>query len=549
MLSSTRLPFFFKSVFGSAQLMALIAIIAAFYHSGGIFINCLICLATYDVIHKFLIAPIPLKNNRGWQVVIVGAGPAGLCAAKKLMDVGINDFVILEKSSGIGGTWRQNKYPGVASDIPPHYYSFSFFLNPWWSKLFVNGAEIYDYIKLLAKTFGLMKYIRFDSAVTVAHWDKREKKWHLSTTTGQEYKADIVIRATGLFHLARNPKFKNEDAFSGDIVHSLDWKPEMPLKGKRVAVIGTGASGVQIVPSIVDKVDELILFQRTPAWSPIKRNFRYSEWTKMLFYIVPWTGWLVRALQFWYYEFVHHFMLKMDSPFMDYFQKGMEDEMRDVIGDDPELVDKLIPKYTFGCKRAAASDSFLQSFKKKHVNCVTESIDAFTQNGIRTLDGQEYACDLIIKATGFDLLASMKSFPLYGTDPDQSWGDIVGKEPRSHLGVTIPGFPNFFMIFGPNSGASHVSMFFTFECQVNYIIDCLRCLERDGKSVIELKKEVYDASVAGVKWYMRNKSYASNSCTSAFMNDVGVNWTLWPRDLVSFWYNTYSCRTSEYSME
>ncbi len=549
MLDSTRLPHFVGDVIKSPHLTIAIAYLVVYWNPMSRFCMLLASVVALDLLVKLITAPVPLKRGAEWKIVIVGAGPAGLCMAKRLLDVGVDDFLILEKSDSVGGTWYYNRYPGCASDIPPHYYSFSFHMNPWWTHLFVEGSELYAYLKDLAETFGLLKYVRYNNEVNEARWDKTAKMWTITTKNGHTYKANFLIRATSIFHFAKSPTFKGEENYKNEQVHSLHWHSNVNVDGKKVAVIGTGASGVQIVPNIADKVSKLYLFQRNPVWSPMKKNYKYYEWMKVMFYMVPWTNQILRYAQFWYYEFVHHFMLKLDSRLFGFFEKMTRDEMKEIIGDDKELQELLIPKYAYGCKRAAASNAYLQTFKRPHVKCVTSTIDHFTENGIRTEDGNEYEIDLVIKATGFDNLKSMKSFDTYGEDEKTKWGDMIGIEPRSYKGCSIPGFPNFFIIFGPNTGASHVSMFYTFECSCTYIIDCIRQLEKAEKESMVVKDEVYQHAVANVKWYMRNKTYDHGSCISNFMNEEGVGWVLYPRDLVTYWWEMLSCKASDYLME
>ncbi len=549
MLDSTRIPNFIGEVIKAPHLLVSMAYLAFYWNPMSRFCLVLLTIVIIDLIVKFISAPVPLKKGSDWKVVIVGAGPAGLCMAKKLLDVGVDDFLILEKNHTVGGTWYYNRYPGVACDIPPHYYSFSFHLNPWWTHLFVEGNELFAYLKDLAESFGLLKYVRYKTEVAEARWDKTEKMWKITTTNGHTYTAHFLIRATSIFHFAKSPTFRGEENYKNEQVHSLHWNNNVDVDNKKVAVIGTGASGVQIVPNIADKVSKLYLFQRNPVWSPMKKNYKYYEWLKVIFYLVPWTNQALRYAQFWYYEIVHHFMLKIDSRFFGFFEKMARDEMKEIIGDDKELQELLIPKYAYGCKRAAASNAYLQTFKRPHVKIVTSTIQEFTENGICTEDGQEYAVDLVIKATGFDNLKSMKSFDTYGEDEKHTWGEIVGSEPRSYKGVSVPNFPNFFIMFGPNTGASHVSMFYNFECQATYIIDCIRKLEKHDKETMVVKEEVFQHSLANTKWYMRNKSYDHGSCISTFMNEEGVGWVLYPRDLISYWLEMYSCNANDYVME
>ena len=549
-LAKTRIPYFVTSLLEAPHLLAGTAILYIF-GSANFLTNILFYLVVLDLIRKYCSSPVPLPLEAAskWKFVIVGAGPSGLCMAKRLLDVGMQNFVILEKSQGVGGVWHDNRYPGLSCDIPAHLYSYSFFLNPNWSNAHAMRDEIYRYFNDFAQHFGLLKYVKFGIEVTAATWDSKTKQWNISTKGGEQFSANFFIRATGPLHFPSSTTFKNEENFSKSIMHSRLWDPDTKLEGKRVAVIGTGATAVQIVPAIADSVKKLYVFQRSPAWAPKRGDFQIRDWMKALFSSIPWTMQIYRYSIFLVREFFYHTLFCMNSPLHSLTQFIVLRDMKEVIGDDKELTEKLIPKYDVGCKRITVTDSYLQTFKKPHVKLITDPIEEFTAKGIFTKDGTEHKVDLIIKATGYDLMANLQSMPTFGTDGNHSAVDkIEADTPRSYLGVAVPEFPNMFFTIGPNSGLAHSSIIFIIETQVNYIIECMRNLAEAKKSSMEVKKRRFDDHVEYIKSHMDNKAFASSTCSSYYKNTAGTNWGVWPKDLITYWLSMYNCRSEDYVM-
>ena len=549
-LANTRIPFFVNSLLEAPHLLTGIAILIMFGRAN-ILTNVLFYFVTADIIRKYFSSPVPLPKEATskWKMVIVGAGPSGLCMAKRLLDVGMDNFVILEKSQAVGGVWHDNRFPGLSCDVPAHFYSYSFYLNPFWSRAYATRDELYQYFNNFATHFGLLKYVKFGVEVTAANWDKRTKQWHISTKEGKELCATFFVRATGPLHFPSETMLKNEESFSKQIMHSRLWDPNVKLEGKRVAIIGTGASAVQIVPAIADSVKYLNVFQRTPAWAPKRGDFQISDLMQAMFSGIPWTMQIYRYSLFVVREIFYHTLFSMNSPLHTLSEFLVLRDMKEAIGDDKELAAKLIPKYDVGCKRITVTDSYLQAFKKPNVDLITDPIDEFTIEGVRTKNGIEHKVDVIIKATGYDLMANLWTLPTYGTDGNYSHAEKVKADvPRAYLGVTVPEFPNMFFTIGPNSGLAHSSIIFVIETQVNYIIECMRTLAEANKSAMEVKKRRFEDHVEYIKYHMDNKSFASSTCSSYYKNSAGINFGVWPKDLITYWLSAYHCHSDDYDM-
>ena len=489
--------------------------------------------------------PTPIPNGSKWRVAIVGAGASGLCMAKRLKDVGIHDFVILEKSHEVGGTWLHNRYPGVACDITSHFYCFSFHYNPNWSRAFSGGKEILEYFKNFAKTFDLYGHIRFGVHVDETRWDDQTRMWTLSAGN-ERFEANFFISATGPLIVPNVPPFKDMKQFKGTLLHSAEWDDDLELSGKRVGVIGTGATAVQIVPTIADEAKSVHLFQRTPAWSPYRRNFYFPALLKAALRLCPF---LITAMRYFYFitgELAFHLFFTVNRWSHPVGNWIIARGMRRALNHDPDLCQRLIPEYSMGCKRVTPSQNYLRSFQKDNVHLLTDPIEGFTSNGVVTKSDVQYEFDVVILATGYDLLATCRPFQTFGENARQSQEDGWRDEPRAYLGVAQSGFPNKFMICGPGSGLGHSSILYVIECQVNYVIDCIRKLSAtESKKSMNLKSHVYEDFIDYLKHSMRNRAFNGN-CFSWYKNSRGVNWTLWPNDLVSFWYHTYSCSVDDY---
>mgnify|MGYP000293516851 CR=1 FL=1 len=418
------------------------------------------------------------------HIVIVGTGFAGIGMGIRLKQAGIDDFTILEQASGVGGTWRDNHYPGAACDVESHLYSFSFEKNPGWSRTFACQKEILAYLERCADKYGIRPHIRFDTAVTGASFDEASGLWSLGTSRGETLQARVVVSGTGGLSRPSRPDLPGLSTFAGKTFHSARWDDAYPLEGKTVGVIGTGASAVQIVPAIAPRVGKLHVFQRTPPWILPKADRAFSEREKERFRRHPWRMSLERSALYWRRELtglgfvVEPRLFRLLEPLV---LKYLERQVR-----DPVLRKKLTPDYRLGCKRILPTNEYYPALQRPNVELVTEGIEAIQPAGIRTRDGEERPLDLLILATGFEAAEAVAPFAITGRggrDLNDAWRD--GAE--AYLGATVAGFPNLFLIVGPNTGLGHNSIIFMIECQVRYALDAILAMRREGWASVDVR--------------------------------------------------------------
>ena len=436
-----------------------------------------------------------------------------------------------------------------------HLYSFSQFLNPTWSESFSEGPEILEYIQKLGDP--IRSKITFNTAVVQAVWKENLSKWAVTLSSGRVLQADVIISGTGLLHKPSTPKFTGADLFQGTSFHTNQWRKDITLSGKKVGIIGTGASAVQAVPRIADMgVESLTVFQRTATWCAPRFNYRIWGAVKFLFKYIPGLQLLYRWYLFWTYEvrfFIMFIMPSKDIPIVGwlhekvqtYVHKLMRKHVRKVVK-DPVLAEKLTPSYPMGCKRVTPSDSYLQSFNKENVHLVTDKIKEFTNKGIETIDGKSHDLDVIIYATGFDLLGSVNAFEVSGVD-SKNLEDDHSDVPRAYYGVTHHLCPNYFMLGGPGIVLGHNSVIFIGECQMTYLRAGIEeLLLRKAKSVC-LKESAMDLYQEWSRNKKKNKVFDDMKfCTSWYRNSRGVNWTFWPTNLISFWWHTSTFDSENY---
>ncbi len=458
------------------------------------------------------------------QIVIVGSGFSGLGMAIRLKKAGIEDFIILERAQEVGGTWRENHYPGAACDVPSHVYSFSFAPSNKWSRKFAPQKEILQYLKECADTYDIRRHIRFRSTVTAASFDEESGLWTLELTEGTKVQARYFILGSGGLSRPSYPKIEGLSSFGGELFHTAEWRHDVSLKGKKVAVIGTGASAIQVVPAIAPEVGELKLFQRTAAWILPKDDYSFSQEQKRRFANWPLLGRLYRTKLYWEFEVRALGLLK--PKLIRQAQKMGYDSIRKIVK-DPEVQKKLTPDYTMGCKRILLSNEFYPTFNQDHVSLVTEGIQRVTREGIQTADGQVHKVDAIVCATGFQVAEASAPFPIRGRegrDLQTEWRD--GAE--AYRGTTVHGFPNMFIIVGPNTGLGHNSIVFIIESQVNYILDALKKLHKLGNKSVEVKARAQKDYNDELQERFQGTVWSSGNCVSWYHNAAGRNTTLWP---------------------
>lgn len=455
------------------------------------------------------------------------------------------DFLILEKADEIGGTWRDNTYPGCACDIPSHMYSFSFEPKADWTHMWSFQPEIFDYLKGVADKHGLRRHIRFGAHVDRAHWDEAESRWHVFDATGQEYVAQFLISGAGGLHIPSIPEIPGRDQFGGVAFHSAQWNHEVDIRGKRVAVIGTGASAIQIVPAIVDDVAELQLYQRTPAWVMPRPNNAFPQWMRTVFTRVPGVRALLRAGIYWIHEGVGFAMTQQPRLLKIGELMGKWNINRSI--KDPELRRKLTPDYRAGCKRILNSDTYYRGIANPKTTVVTERIERMTPGGFVTADGAEHPVDVVIWATGFHVTDSYTYVDIKGADGEDLVDRWNAEGMAAHRGITVAGMPNLFFLLGPNTALGHNSVVFMIESQIRYVAQAIAAVDQTGAAALAPTRRAQDEYNADLQRHLAGTVFSTGGCHSWYMDAHGVNRTLWSGMTWQYWLATRSFKPSEYS--
>ncbi|MFJ5089253.1 flavin-containing monooxygenase [Streptomyces sp. NPDC088674] len=465
------------------------------------------------------------------RVAVVGSGFGGLGAAVRLRREGVTDFVVLERSGSVGGTWRDNTYPGCACDVPSHLYSFSFAPNPEWPRTFSGQPHIRAYLERVADTFGLRPHLRFDSEVRHMRWDGERMRWELDTASGP-YTADVVVSATGPLSDPKIPDIPGLDTFPGKVFHSARWDHDYELRGKRVAVIGTGASAIQIVPAIQPEVERLTLFQRTPAWVMPRMDREVSGLERRLHRALPFTTaarraalWGIRELQ------VQAFTKRPDE--LGLVERLAKANMHRSVK-DPALRAKLTPSYRIGCKRILLSSAYYPALARPNVDLVASGLSEIRGNTLVAADGSTAEVDAIVFGTGFHVTDMPIAERVVGADGHtlaESWKDGMA----ALRGATASGFPNFMTVIGPNTGLGNSSMILMIEAQLNYLADYLRQLDVLGPgTALDPRPASVDAWNERVQTRMERTVWNTGGCTSWYLDASGRNTTIWPGTTAEF---------------
>lgn len=458
------------------------------------------------------------------KAIIVGAGASGLCAAIKLKQQGINDFVILELSDGVGGTWRDNSYPGSGCDVPSHLYSFSFEPNPNWTRRFSRQPEILDYFEFVADKYGLRQHLITNTRVDEARFDEDAGLWRVTTAAGETVSGRFLISGTGQLNRPFVPALPGAENFKGTAFHSARWNHDVDLTGKRIAVIGNGASAIQFVPEIVPKAKAVTIFQRSANWIVEKPDRPYPAWERALYKMVKPLLWLSRQRIFYAFE-LRFSSFKQGTWLNKVAQKAALEHMEEEL--KTEEARKLhIPDYPIGCKRVLISNDYLAAVQEPHVSANTSGVKELTADAIIGNDGQRYEIDTLIYSTGFrtsEFIAPMKVIGAGGKDLNEAWKD--GAE--AHQGITVAGFPNFFMAYGPNTNLGHNSIIFMVECQIRYIMKCMNYVLKRGAKAVDVKPEAMSKYNTQLQDELGNTIWAAG-CDSWYKNDAGKivnNWS------------------------
>jgi len=468
------------------------------------------------------------------RVAIVGSGFGGLGAAIRLKKDGEDDFVVLERANDVGGTWRDNTYPGCACDVESHLYSLSFAPEPGWSHRFSRQPEIWRYLQRCAKEFDLLRHIRFDHEVQRAEWTSSAADgrpgWRIDTTRGTIF-AQTLVLATGPLSAPSHPNLAGLDTFQGRTFHSAQWDHTCSLAGKRVAVVGTGASAIQFVPEIQKTVAQLVVFQRTPPWVIPRPDAPIPEWRRRMYAALPFVQRAVRLLIYlyreaWIFVFRHPaVMARLQRAALRFLEHSVR---------DPGLRAKLTPGYGMGCKRILLSNEYYPALAQPNVEVVTEGIARVCPQSIVTTDGIERPIDAIIFATGFRVTDPPIAARIHGRD-GRTLREVWAGSPHAYLGTAVAGFPNLFMLLGPNTGLGHNSVVYMTEAQIDHLLAALRYMRREGVDALEPREDAQRAFVSGVDRRMRGTIWVAGGCRSWYLDRTGRNSTLWPDSSWSYY--------------
>ncbi len=481
--------------------------------------------------------------DRNHEILVIGTGFAGIGMGVRLRAMGITDFIILEQADAVGGTWRDNHYPGAACDVQSLLYSFSFMQNPRWSRMFAEQQEILGYLNDVADHYGVRPHIRFGCQVVRAEWSEQAARWNLTLSDGRSFSGKVLILGTGGLSRPALPAIPGQDTYQGRAFHTARWPRDFDLTGKTVAVIGTGASAIQVVPAIAPKAAALTLFQRTPAWVLPKPDRALSALERQLFAALPFTQRLVRSKINWQLEArlfgfvsprIRHFVQQQA---LAYLQEQVP---------DPALRAKLTPNYSIGCKRILMSNDYYAALTRSNVEVVTTAVERLDAHAVVTSDGVARAADAVVYATGFQVGDfSQAPFAIYGAggrDLRQQWSD--GAE--AYLGTSVAGFPNMFVITGPNTGLGHSSMVLMIEAHIQYIAGALAVMRAQGVASLDVKRSAQDAYNRQLHAKLGRTVWATGGCKSWYQTSSGKIVALWPGSTYAFRKQTRRFDVSNY---
>ena len=487
------------------------------------------------------------------EVVVVGTGFAGLAQAIALREAGVDDVVLLEKSAardGVGGTWRDNTYPGCACDIPSHMYSLSTDPNPDWSRSYSPQPEIREYLERVADRRDLRGLVRFSTELVGAVWDEESRTWTVDTRAGdaggeaRTYRCRFLVSGMGALHRPSVPTLPGIERFGGASFHSAQWRHDVDLRGKRVAVVGTGASAVQFVPQIAGDAASVSIYQRTPPWvlpkadhpmrASVQGLFRRHPGVHRAYRAALYAGLDARAVAFMSRP-------ELVRPLERLARRHIERSIT-----DPALVDRLTPRYSIGCKRVLVSNDYYPALAREDVDVVTTGIDEVTEHGIVDADGVERAADVIIYGTGFHVTDAFDHLTLTGRGGRTLREHWAERGAVTHLGMTVPDFPNLFLLLGPNTGLGHHSVVFMIECQARYVAQAVAAVHGAGCSGLDVRPATAARFQADVQRRLDRGIWTRGGCTSWYLDAAGVNRTIWPGFTARYWWATRHFRPEEY---
>ena len=460
--------------------------------------------------------------ERAPSVVVLGAGMSGICMGVQLKRAGIESFTIVERSAGVGGTWWDNVYPGAQCDVRSHLYSFSFELKSDWTRVFAPGAEIQAYAEHCVDKYGLRPHLRLGTRIVAARFDAPQNLWRLTTERGEPLEAQVFICSVGPLSRPRWPI--GIDAFRGTIVHSARWRPDLDFRGKRVALIGSAASAVQVAPALAADAAQLTIFQRSPSWILPRPDRVYRPLEKALLRLPP----LARLNRWWQYC-AHdlRFAAFSGRGIVHRTMVGLADRHRERQVADPELCRRLRPRYPMGCKRILITNDYYPLFARANVALIEHAASTFSADSVIAADGSRHEVDVIVCATGFTATELMPDIDISGLAA-RHLREVGPASDASYHGVAMAGFPNLFLLGGPNTGSGHISVLVATEAQVGYVVRCIRELARRGGGSMEVRTDTAAAYNVDLQARLARTVWASPACTSWYKTDAGRIVALYP---------------------
>ncbi|MGY4711849.1 flavin-containing monooxygenase [Mycolicibacterium sp. CBM1] len=482
-------------------------------------------------------------NRLSPTVGIIGAGPGGIALGIFLRKAGFHDFTIFDREDGVGGTWRINSYPGLACDVKSHLYSYSFDLNPDWSRLWPGQPELLDYFERSADRHGVRPHLRLNTEITSAHWNAGQRSWTLTTSAGQQHTFDIVISAVGMFTRPLLPDLEEQEPFTGTLMHTAQWDHSVDLTGARVAVLGTGSTASQLLPEVAKVAETVYSVQRSPTWVLPKPDRPYTERERWLFRRIPLAKKLYR-IRLWLRSEANIAVIENGSDKTQEFKnislRFLESEV-----DDPQLRARLTPDHPLGCKRLVFAADYLSTLAQPHVQVVASPARALRARSLVTEDGSELDVDVVLCATGYaatDYLGQIDVVGEGGRSLHDTWRDGA----FAYLGMAVPGFPNFFLLYGPNTNVGSNSVLFVLEAQARYIVRALKHLRRNRYRYIAVRAETTAQFLADIDRWMEGTVWTTR-CSNYFRAPNGRVVTQWPRSARAFWAMTRRFRSRDYT--
>lgn len=481
------------------------------------------------------------------DIVIIGTGFSGMGMAMKLREAGREDFVVLEKAQDVGGTWRDNTYPGCECDIPSHMYSFSYELNTDWSKSFSGQPEIHEYMRKVADEQGIRPYIDFGVEVTGATWDEERQRWTVRTASGDDYEARFVVAGVGGLHLPNVPEISGAESFAGPRFHSAQWDHSVDLTGKKVVVIGTGASAIQFIPIIAEQVGQLTVFQRTPPWVLPKNDKPTPEWRKQAFAKVPGAQRAYRNALYWSLE-ARAIAFNGHLNVLPFAEKIVTRHLAKSVP-DAELQAKLTPSYRLGCKRVLQSNTYYPTFMRDNVELSTDGVTSITPEGVIDGNGVLHEADVIIYGTGFHVIDAFDYLDIKGRNGVDLASQFREGGVETYMGMMINGFPNLAFMLGPNTALGHNSVVFMIEQQTKFLIRLLDEMDGLGAAVAEPTLQAQTSFNEEIQRLVEKGIWTQGGCTSWYLDSHGKNRTIWPKFTFQYWWETRKVNTPDFAWQ